>query len=187
MVKMTSEHPFISPLARLADEPVGPESARLTDWSGRVVLDVRGRDSLPQLRRIFDTVPESIGEIAYVKHGVLAQLRADRWIYVALSVSDEAYSFSERLSDQILIDITHAYGILNLRGTRVPGVLAQLCGLDFGDKAFLNRRAAQTSLAKVPALIMRLDDDVREYLILVERSVTAYGWTVMSNTVRVTE
>ncbi len=38
--------------------------------------------------------------------------------------------------------------------------------------------------AKVPALIVRLDDEARAYLILVERSVAAYVWAVIADTIR---
>jgi heterotetrameric sarcosine oxidase gamma subunit len=180
MLTTASDLPYSSPLAGLADGPVGSEAAQLADWSGRLVLDVRGRDSLVALRDVFATVPEAVGEVAHLEHGILARLRADRWIYMALSASGEARS----VGAPSLIDATHGYGILYLRGARAPAVLAQLCGLDFDDRVFPDRRAAQTSLAKVPALVVRLDDGARAYLILVERSLAAYVWTITSEVVR---
>ena len=184
MLTTASDLPFVSPLAGLTDGPVGSESVRLADWSGRLVLDVRGRDGLAALRGLFGTVPEVVGEVARLEHGVLVRLRADRWVYIALSASGEARSLIEGSGDLVLTDATHAYGILHLRGARVPGVLAQLCALDFENRVFPDRRAAQTSLAKVPALIVRLDDDARAYLILVERSFAAYVWTITSDMIR---
>jgi len=175
MLTTRSELPFVSPLAGLADGPVGPETAQLWDWSGRRLLDVRGRERPEALQK--SAAPEAIGEAACVQNGVWMRLRADRWFYVALSASDGA-----EIEEPALTDVTHAYAILLLRGVHIPGVLAQLCALDFDNRAFPDHRVAQTSLAKVPALIVRLDAEVQGYLILVERSVAAYVWEVIAGT-----
>ena len=179
MLTTRSDLPYVSPLAGLADGPVGPETAQLLDWSGRRVLDVRGRERPAALRDTAAT--EAIGAAACVQNGIWMRLRADRWFYVALSASEAA-----EINEPGLTDVTHAYAILLLRGARVPGVLAQVCALDFDHRAFPDHRAAQTSLAKVPALIVRLDAEAQGYLILVERSVAAYVWEVIAGTLTTT-
>jgi heterotetrameric sarcosine oxidase gamma subunit len=175
MLTTQSDLPYASPLA---DGPVGPETMRLTDGSGRRLLDARGRDRPAALHD--GAAPEAVGEVARVENGLWARLRADRWFYVA----DRAGVSVELSGEPNSTDVTHAYGILSLRGARAPDVLASLCALDFDDRAFPDCRAAQTSLAKVPALIVRLDDEARAYLILVERSVAVYVWAVIADTIR---
>lgn len=182
MLNMASDRPLVSPLADLADGPVGPAGAQLADWSGRLVLDVRGRAGLTALRGVFDTVLEVVGDSSRFEHGILARLRPDRWLYIALAGDGE--HFADQLNGAAVIDGTHAYGILHLRGAHGPDVLAQLCALDFDDRAFPDGRTAQTSLAKVPALVVRLDDDGPAYLVLIGRSVAAYAWTQMAITVK---
>lgn len=168
MLTTHSDLPYVSPLA---GEPVGPETARLADASGRLVLDVRDR-----------AAPEAVGEVVRVNDGFWVRLRADRWFYVA----DTAGSGAEPSGKRNVTDVTHAYGILSLSGAQAAEVLAQVCALDFSDRTFPDHHAAQTSLAKVAALIVRLDDQQRAYLILVERSVTAYVWAVMADVLRST-
>jgi heterotetrameric sarcosine oxidase gamma subunit len=170
MLTTESKLPFASPLLY---EPIGTELARLEDWSGRLVLDVRGSDC----------PAGSVGEVVHLDHGLVARLRANRWMYIGLSESREMLPIAELSGGQVVIDVTHAYGILALCGSRVPEVLSQVCALDFADRAFPNCRTAQTSLAKVPALIVRLDETV---LILVERSVAMYVWTILSAIVKST-
>lgn len=181
MLKTVRDLPIVSPLAGMASSLVGPDAAQLSDWTGRLVLDVRGRDSAMALRNLFVTVPEIVGDTAHLEHGVLAKLRVDRWVYIALSESKAVNGLGEQLTDHRFFDATHAYAILHLRGASARDVLAQLCALDFADRAFPASRAAQTSLAKVPALIVRLDDEPYGCLILVARSVAAYTWMILSS------
>ena len=177
MLTTHSDLPYVSPLT---GAPVGPETARLADSSGRLVLDVRGREHPAALRG--RAAPEAVGEVVRVDDGVWVRLRADRWFFVA----DTAGGGPQPSGERNVTDVTHAYGILSLSGAQAADVLAQVCALDFSDRAFPDQHAAQTSLAKVAALIVRLDDQQRAYLILVERSVTAYVWAVMADILRST-
>jgi heterotetrameric sarcosine oxidase gamma subunit len=172
MLTTHSDLPYSSPLA---DGPIGPETARLADASGRLLLDVRGRERPAALRG--QTAPETVGEVVRVDDGFWVRLRADRWVYV----SDAAGDVAEPSGERAVTDVTHAYGILSLSGTRAAEVLAQVGALDFSDRAFPDHHAAQTSLAKVAALIVRLDEAGHDYLILVERSVAVYVWAVMAD------
>jgi sarcosine oxidase subunit gamma len=178
MLATHSDLPYSSPLAGPAEGPVGPEAARLADESGRLLLDVRGRERPAALRG--GSAPEAVGDVIRVESGLWARLRADRWFYVG----DAAGGVPEPSGERNVTDVTHAYGILHLSGARAADVLAHVCALNFSDRAFPDHHAAQTSLAKVAALIVRLDDDERAYLILVERSVAAYVWAVMADIIR---
>jgi len=74
-------------------------------------------------------------------------------------------------------DVTHAHGLLQLVGPHAPDVLPKLCGLDSDDAMFPDRHVSQTSLAKIAALILRLDvSGGRAYWVMVERSLAAYVW-----------
>ncbi len=179
MLTTQSDLPFSSPLAALVAELVVSDGAQLEDWSGRVVVDLRGRTTPAGLGDV--AAPQDVGNIARLGHGILIRLRPDRWFYVALSQSEAARRFADQPDDLTRTDVTHAYGILHLSGARVPDLLAYVCALDFAERTFPDGHAAQTSLAKVPALIVRLDGEERAYIILVERSVTAYVWTVIAD------
>lgn len=171
---MVTTHGDLSYVSPLAQEPVGPKTARLADWSGRQVLDGRGR-SLPAALD-GGSAPEAVGDVTRVDNGFWVRLRMDRWFFVA-----HAAGGGVEPVERNVIDVTHAYGILHLSGSRTADVLAQVSGLDFGDRAFPDDHAAQTSLAKVAALIVRRDEPQRGYVILVERSLAAYVWDVLAD------
>jgi sarcosine oxidase, subunit gamma len=79
-----------------------------------------------------------------------------------------------------LTDITHGRAGIALVGTQARDVLAKVCGLDFSDRTFLDKHAAQTSLAKVRALIIRDDEDsLPIYKLFVDRSLASYVWDVV--------
>jgi heterotetrameric sarcosine oxidase gamma subunit len=171
---MLTTHSDLSYVSPLTGGPVGLETARLTDWSGRQVLDVRGRERPAALTG--DFVPEVVGDVARVDNGFWVRLRMDRWFFVA-----DAAGVVVESEGSSVTDVTHAYGILHLSGTRAADVLAQVSALDFSDRAFPNDHAAQTSLAKVAALIVRHDAPPRGYVILVDRSLAAYVWSVLAD------
>jgi heterotetrameric sarcosine oxidase gamma subunit len=162
-----SEALFESPLE---GQTIESEGVRLEDFSGRVILEFRGA----ALDAAFDRMPSPVGAALMADGGALARLRPDRALYI----SGGQARISPCDGGVTVTDLTHAYGILSLSGPRAPELLAELCGLDFHDSTFPALRAAQTSLAKVPALIVRLDS---AYWVLVARSLAAYVWSICAS------
>ena len=79
-------------------------------------------------------------------------------------------------------DITHGRGVLRAQGPDTARMLSKVCGLDFSEGAFPDYHAAQSSLAKVKALIIRRDEDnLPTFLIVSDRSLTAYVSDVVSD------
>jgi heterotetrameric sarcosine oxidase gamma subunit len=189
---VASDIPFRSPLAEaLGGYATGSaEQARnrvgLADATGRGLLRIRGRSAESALSNIWSAAPGAIGEVVSVPDGALARLRADECLLVALTPSTEIGALEARIRASphtgllTVTDVTHGHGLFQLVGQRAPDVLAKLCGLDFDDAAFPDRRAAQTSLAKIAALILRRDvSGSRAYWVMVERSLAAYVWETM--------
>lgn len=79
-----------------------------------------------------------------------------------------------------ITDLTHGRGQFRLSGPRAVEVLHKSCALDFSDSAFPNLHAAQTGLAKVHALIVRLDESTPAYYLAVDRSLAAYVWEAVT-------
>jgi heterotetrameric sarcosine oxidase gamma subunit len=187
-----SDIPFCSPLAGILGGYVpGPaeqawSQVGLADATGRGLLRVRGRSAGSALSNIWNAVPGAIGEVVSVPDDALARLRADEFLFMALSPSLEVGALEAQIAASsqtglvTVTDMTHGHGILQLVGQHAPDVLAKLCGLDFSDTAFPDHHVAQTSLAKVAALILRLDGSGwRAYWVMVERSLAAYVWETM--------
>jgi heterotetrameric sarcosine oxidase gamma subunit len=191
MALTTTAHdiPFRSPLAGMLDNYAtgSAEQARtrvgLADASGRGLLRVRGREADSALRPIWNNAPAAVGDVARVEEGALARLRADEFLFMGLNPSAEIGPLEARIAAAphsgvlTVTDVTHGFGLLRLVGRRAPDVLPKLCGLDFADAAFPDCHAAQTSLAKITALIARLDESSSPaYWVMVERSLAAYVW-----------
>jgi sarcosine oxidase subunit gamma len=187
--RAASEISFRSPLAGTLDGySIGSlEQARsrvgLADAAGNGLLRIRGHGAESALHPVWDAVPAATGEVTSVPEGVLARLRPDEFLLMALTPSAEIGALATRIAasphNELLtvIDVTHAHGLLQLVGQRAPDVLPKLCGLDFDDAVFPDRHVAQTSLAKIAALILRLDvSGTRTYWIMVERSLASYVW-----------
>jgi sarcosine oxidase subunit gamma len=186
---VASDVPFRSPLAgTLGGYATGSaEQARnqvgLADATGRGLLCLRGRDVGSALRSVWDAGSLQAGEVTQVPEGALARLRADELLWMALTPSTEIGALEARIAASprtglvTVTDVTHGHGLFQLVGQRAPDVLAKLCGLDFEAAAFPDQHVAQTSLAKVTALILRLDvSGGRAYWVMVERSLAVYMW-----------
>jgi heterotetrameric sarcosine oxidase gamma subunit len=187
-----SDIPFRSPLAGIlsgyATGPAGQarNQVGLVEATGCGLLRIRGRSAESALSNLWNGAPAAIGEVVSVPDGALARLRADEFLFMALSPSLELGALEAQIAALpytglvTVTDVTHGHGILQLVGQYAPDVLPKLCGLDFGDTAFPDRHVAQTSLAKVAALILRLDGSGGQaYWVMVERSLAAYVWETM--------
>jgi heterotetrameric sarcosine oxidase gamma subunit len=187
--RAASEISFRSPLAGILDSyPIGSlEQVRsrvgLADAAGHGLVRIRGLSAESALRSVWDAVPAATGEVTSVREGALARLRPDEFLFMALTPSAEIGALATRIAASphsellTVTDVTHGHGLLQLLGPRAPDVLPKLCGLDFDDAVLPDRHVAQTSLAKIAALILRLDvSSNRAYWIMVERSLAAYVW-----------
>jgi heterotetrameric sarcosine oxidase gamma subunit len=158
----------------------------LEDLSGRrALLDLRG-DAAPALRRVFGTVPAAPGGVLVDQTRTVACLRPDHLI-AATGHGDAAALAADlrgggRDHPITLTDNTHGRGVLRLSGPRAADVLPKLCGLDFRERAFPDLHAAQTSYAKVKALLIRQDvGGYPAYLIVIDRSHAQYVWDVTAD------
>ncbi len=173
--------PIQSPLSESSTGIAG--RVLLEDLSGqRALLDLRG-DADPALRRVFGAVPAAPGGVLVDQTRIAARLRPDHLI-AATEPGDAAALAADLRGGEAdppvtLTDITHGRGVLRLGGPRAADVLPKLCGLDFRASAFPDLHAAQTSYAKVKALIIRQDAGGHPaYLIIVDRSHAQYVWDV---------
>lgn len=77
-------------------------------------------------------------------------------------------------------DITHGRYELRLIGPRAAELLSKVCGLDFHDSAFADKRAQETSVAKTKQLVVRSDiGNVPAYRLLGGRALGAYMWDTL--------
>lgn len=167
---------FISPISA---QPVQSGAVTLMDFSGQGLIDIRGRD----LGGVFQMI--RIGNAKRVDNGVLARLTPEQYLLLAganVDVAADWLRIEAGDSRVTITDVTHGYGHIRLVGDCVQDVLPKICGLDFANSAFPNHHAAQSSLAKVRTLIMRLDDEnLPAYHLIVSASLAVYVWGVVSD------
>lgn len=76
--------------------------------------------------------------------------------------------------------LTHGRDAIAVIGPRARETLSKLCALDFHARAFPNYTAQISNVAKVTALIARVDRaGVRSYEIHLDRSYSEYVWTIV--------
>lgn len=181
VLQTISDQPFESPLSHLLDrqKAAGYEQARdgvgLADLSGQTVLHIRGTQ-LPA------GMPDGIGDVQAMGDGLSMRLRDDICLTIGVPQSEIDAGGESLLT---ITDMTHGRGHMLLVGARAADVLPKVCGLDFDEAAFPNNHAAQTSLAKARATIIRHDrDGAPAYHLLVGYSLAEYVWGVVFDAMR---
>lgn len=169
--------PYRSPIAA---PPVRSANITLTDLSGQGLIDIRGRDP----GGIFQSI--RIGEVKQVENGILIRLTPEQFMLLVDGKTDSAVARLKTESGEgarvTITDMTHGYGQMRLSGEYAQDVLPKICGLDFADAEFPNQHAAQSSLAKVRTLIVRLDEgNLPAYRLVVGSSLAAYVWDVVTD------
>lgn len=187
---ITSKLPFESPVSEEASlEFEGIVHLRdLTPGLG--VLHLHGSEAGSVISRFLegqaDQDPLATGEARPVQGGILCRFASDEYLILVDTLEDLG-TYQTHLAGLVsgdraaLSDLSHGYGKLELGGPGSIVLLPRLCGLDFSDTSFPNGHVAQTSLAKVHATLVRLDgkDPAPKFIILVDRSLSAYIWEVM--------
>jgi heterotetrameric sarcosine oxidase gamma subunit len=154
------------------------DALTLSEITGFTLLHIRGADAemlLPQYGM-------KIGGVASTDEGMLARLRRDEFVLLSSQGKSALSRLEERINNRsiTLTDLTHGRCMLLLVGQDATSVLSRLCALDFSDSAFSGTHAAQTSLAKVRALIIGSDTSPRQtYYLIVDRSLGQYVWDIV--------
>lgn len=169
----TADLPLRSPIPPVSPARADLSAAELTlaDRTGLPLWQLRGAEIAVRAAR--GELPEQVGAVLADPVGLTARLTDDEWLHVAAPGAE-----LPELPDQITAtDLTHGYGAMELAGPAAGQMLSKLCGLDFADSAFPDLHSAQTSLAKVRAIVLRRDRRGRPaYLIAVGRSLARYVW-----------
>lgn len=173
---VTGEMSIASPFPEAS---YGEQAAvRLEDATAQLALiHVQGAGALDALAKALGGAPRTPGSVVHTEEGLVAAMRLD--VGMALVSPGRTSEITQRISREriTVLDMSHGRGIMTLNGPCTARVLPKLCGLDFDERAFPHYHAAQTSIAKVRALIVRADeDDLPRYIIAVDRSHAAYTW-----------
>ena len=97
---------------------------------------------------------------------------------------DNAWSIdSAGLCFQLPRRDSHAW--LHLSGNKVTAMFAKICGVDLRAKAFANLAIAQTSVARLSAIVIRDDrGDVPSYHLLADSASATYLWESLEDAMK---
>ena len=174
---------FGSPITSISSPTFPTSKLTLTDLTGVPVILIQG-EAGDTLKQHFSQIPAKPGDLVEVDDGLLARLIPTEFYLFGLSSSaklpsaaalDDSFARAQRFVHAT--DYTHGKAVMRLTGAATGEVLSKICGLDFHDTIFPNMRAAQTSAAKIRALIVRRDDnDIPTYFLHVNRTLGQYFW-----------
>jgi len=83
------------------------------------------------------------------------------------------------------IDMTHGRACIRMTGADAARALEKVCNLDFSDAMTPNGAAVSASVAKVGCDLIRDDvEDVRSFLILVDRSFGQYLFDALNDAIQ---
>ena len=94
------------------------------------------------------------------------------------------WSMQEDISNYLLPrQDSHAWFMLT--GEAIVFVMAKLCGVDLSEDAFKSGQIAQTSVARVNAIVLNVSDaDCPKFSILCDRSASLYLWEVLLDAIQ---
>jgi len=192
-MKMTSS--MSSPFAFVGGEPLEVETfanpdALAASQSGIVAADqsangkllVRG-EAAEQIITTTGVREISVGRGVTLEHSSVYRLRQDLYFINTLPGGTEemasqlVQAVSERGVFVTVTDVTHGRSELMLAGSGCRALMSKLCSVDFGEHAFPDNSAVQTSFAKTKQLIIRRDKSgMSAFAVIGGRSSASYLW-----------
>ena len=186
------EHAGAIVVANYAGGPAELAAARelgLCDLSTLPRWGVTGRGATASLTDVGFDVPPVVNRSARQVNGdVLARLSNDEYLLLptSLLVTAEPPAGFPYLGDHAAGPVyelprqdSHAW--FALTGRKAPTILAGICGVDMRDVAFADGDVAQTSIARVSAVVLRTDlGDSPCFSVLVSSTAAEYLWDAIA-------
>ncbi len=187
--RLSIASPLTNALSSPVNTPAGAEQSRaarekvgmalIAPWS---LLHVQGSGAEAIWADSFSAGSIAIGSVLESSGNILLRLRRDEFLLLIPDLQGARERYVSKPAETLVTwaDITHGRGVICLCGPHARDVLPKICGLDFSNVQFPDCHAAQTSLAKVRALIVRIDaGQLPMYYMIVDRSLVDYVWEVV--------
>lgn len=167
------------------------EQCAIVDLSNLSRVGFRGQDTAAFLERHGFSLPQQPNQ---------AVLQADgswvaRFSLTEYCILGSLNDFGERVSQierQWKMDETANYLLprqdshawIQLTGRYVAVVMAKLCGVDFQPEVFTVGQVAQTSVARINAIVINVSDaQTQKFNLLCDRSAALYLWEVLQDAI----
>lgn len=190
---------FFSPAGEIGSQTPAPGPAGgygdllLKDLTRLPRIGFKGRDARTWLEQRGCRLPAEPNLAAMQGEGALiAALSWEEHLVLsdpnALSTLCEDLEQSWELDEQRLcypVPRRHSHAWFTAAGSRAPGLLAKLCGVDLAPGHFAEGGVAQTFVAGLPAIVIRHDHEVRpQFHLLVDSASSEFLWDCLVDAVR---
>ena len=182
------EHAGVIVVAHYATEAGEASAARelgLCDLSTLPRWGVTGRGATTWLEEAGFDVPESVNRaVRQADADVLARLSSDEYLLLAAGLlagdavpGDLPDTVSAASGPVYTLPRRDSHAWFAVSGQRAPELLATVCGVDLRDAAFRDGAVAQTSVARVSAVLLRADLGVTPcFFVLGSSTAAEYLW-----------
>lgn len=160
-------------------------SLGLCDYSTLPRFGVKGREALTWINSRFSNVPQRANLACQQDNGeVLARLSEQEFLYLG-ALPSRSYSQATAPVEWLDSDEPGIYTLpradshccFALYGGEAATMFATLCAVDLSSRAFANGDIAQTSLARISAVIIRSDEAQQaRFLVLADSASAQYLW-----------
>ena len=168
-----------------AEARAAREGVALGDETPRAKLLVQGEEAAAAVAAATGSAAPPVGGVSGDRVTACG-LRPDLVLVAAGPGEAEAVlaalegSAAEAAGLVTVTDVTHGRFEFRIVGPEAPRLLSKVCGLDFDAGAFPDRRARETSVARVRALVVRADaGELPAYRVLGGRALGAYVWDIL--------
>ncbi|WP_067866884.1 aminomethyltransferase family protein [Neptuniibacter marinus] len=155
--------------------------AALIDLSVQHRFGIRGANAIAALSAAGLSVPEKPNQCLNSANGetVLRLGKTEFWVLGAME-SGTCSADSSAFADCYPVYCQDSHACLLLSGEQLPDIMAKLCGVDLSESVFPKGSIAQTSVARINAIISHLPDkEGTHFVILCDSAAAEYLWACL--------
>lgn len=169
------------------DECQQIQQCAVVDLTNMPRVGFRGTDSASYLSAAGFELPDALNTLCHQANGsIVARLSATEYLLLGAmfdfgeSVSALELGWELNDSANYLLPRQDSHAWIQLTGNWVALVMAKLCAVDLSAEAFTTGQIAQTSVARINAMVMNVSDaQAPKFNILCDRASVLYLWNVL--------
>ncbi|GLG83288.1 sarcosine oxidase subunit gamma [Acinetobacter calcoaceticus] len=167
------------------------QKSAIVDLTNLSRVGFRGSDAATYLSSLGFLLPDAPNFAVQQADGSwVARLSATEYFLLG-SLNDFGERISQLENDWTIDDCANyllprqdSHAWLQLTGKTAVWVMAKLCAVDLSNKVFAVGQVAQTSMARVNAIIMNVSDaQTQKFNILCDRAAALYVWEVLQDAI----
>ena len=163
------------------------QQCAVVDLTNTPRVGFRGTDSASYLTAAGFRLPDEPNRLCHQANGsIVARLSATEYLVLgamqdfgeSIAALEQSWELSDRANYLLPRQDSHAW--IQLTGQSVAFIMAKLCAVDLSAEAFAAGQIAQTSVARINAVVMNVSDaQAPKFNLLCDRASALYLWNVL--------